>query len=1170
MARSVDEVFAARYGGAKPAAPKKKLPGVSIEDSARAAAAKHGIDERVFLRLIRQESAGDTAAVSKKGAIGLGQLMPDTARELGVDPTNPLENLDGSARYLKQQLDRFGSYDLALAAYNAGPTAVDRAGGIPDIPETQQYVKRIMGDSTDVKPKRSVDEAFAARYGAPAPAPVPAASYPQSPRPYSGKPDEPIEANPIGNPLEALVGGVATSGLKLPFAVGNKLLESVGRNAAQNVVAGAVSDIADQRNPLVGALPNAAVGGIAGPAGDFAGQAAGKLLGPAATRIKALIQSRLTKRLTELELESAGRVASPKNVKQIADLVRTSQELDAAAVPPPEPGVVRLPAGANRATARRLAKLEIERTGGTPTKAEVERMADLLESGGTLPRTPIAPEPNVHDIPMEPAPIKPTREGGLAPEPGMVGLEPTIRATPADFGVPPEPGSIEMAAGRAALEPLPPSKRRPLQAAIRAGGRVFTGGNHGEIFEGLPSELKTGVSPGIRGGAAAPDVESGFWDPATKQFFNENDPALRSGTTPGDVGVPNFRRLPPDANAVEVTPLETEPVAPQVVAGGQAPEPGAFVPPEKAGRLKGVEKPGEFTPPGKKAPAAQEAAGFKPPEKIPSAMDDIERHIAAGRPVPESVANSARAEVATALGADAGPVERVLQALRKAPRIINRQKALIRAERGRRAAAGAARRPEGGGGAAGFRQQKAAMAGEMTALDFEALHDVIPQADMDALHNMIYTSKKIDFFERMTAERGLTSMFSGKLPTTDELKKLRAVFGDAFVKEVLDKRGDLAKLGDIALQTLGGWRSFITSYDLSAPLNQGLYAAAGNPKEFVKALGSMFKSAVSPKAFDELANQIVNRPTYLLMRRSGLGLTDMGHILSDREEAFASSFAEKIPGVAASNRAYVAFLNKMRADVFDKMIREGRASGINLSGDEGLVFTRQVADFVNDATGRGKLQIPLGKDAKIDLSRHADLLNAGFFSPRLMMSRVRLLNPGLYVHQNPVVRKQALRSVLGMATAGGTLLGLAKAAGAEVEADPKATDFGRIKVGNTRYDIFGGFTQYARLAANMMPFAGGPDSGSRLDYLARFGQGKASPAAGFALDLLRGKDFKGMPLDQPLTYGGQDTAVPAWVADRFIPLMMQDIYDVMQEQGPTGALMSIPALFGVRMATYDG
>ena len=119
---------------------------MDYRQAARDAARKYGIDPEMFLRLIQQESSFRPDVVSPKGAIGLGQLMPATAKELGVDPTDPMQNLEGSARYLSQQLKRFGSPELALAAYNAGPTRVARLGRVPNIAETQNYVKTILGE----------------------------------------------------------------------------------------------------------------------------------------------------------------------------------------------------------------------------------------------------------------------------------------------------------------------------------------------------------------------------------------------------------------------------------------------------------------------------------------------------------------------------------------------------------------------------------------------------------------------------------------------------------------------------------------------------------------------------------------------------------------------------------------------------------------------------------------------------------------------------------------------------------------------------------------------------------------------------------------------------------------------------------------------------------------
>lgn len=119
------------------------------EGLARVAAKKYGLDPDIFVNMIQQESGFDPNAVSPRGAAGLGQLLQSTADSMGVDPFDPAQNLDGAARYLKKQLDtNEGDYSLALAAYNAGPAAVARYEGIPPYKETQDYVKKILGDST--------------------------------------------------------------------------------------------------------------------------------------------------------------------------------------------------------------------------------------------------------------------------------------------------------------------------------------------------------------------------------------------------------------------------------------------------------------------------------------------------------------------------------------------------------------------------------------------------------------------------------------------------------------------------------------------------------------------------------------------------------------------------------------------------------------------------------------------------------------------------------------------------------------------------------------------------------------------------------------------------------------------------------------------------------------
>jgi len=160
QSRLIDSRLSTQYGGsvrltpgyrAGEAAATEVIPAFrgsyrgAFLEVARAAARRHDVPEDLFLRLVQQESGWNPVAVSHKGATGLAQLMPGTAEKLGVDIDDPVQNLEGGARYLRMMYDRFGSWRLALAAYNAGPGAVEEHDGIPPFAETENYVRAILG-----------------------------------------------------------------------------------------------------------------------------------------------------------------------------------------------------------------------------------------------------------------------------------------------------------------------------------------------------------------------------------------------------------------------------------------------------------------------------------------------------------------------------------------------------------------------------------------------------------------------------------------------------------------------------------------------------------------------------------------------------------------------------------------------------------------------------------------------------------------------------------------------------------------------------------------------------------------------------------------------------------------------------------------------------------------
>lgn len=511
-------------------------------------------------------------------------------------------------------------------------------------------------------------------------------------------------------------------------------------------------------------------------------------------------------------------------------------------------------------------------------------------------------------------------------------------------------------------------------------------------------------------------------------------------------------------------------------------------------------------------------------------------------------------------------VQKVVAALKEAAPIRGNQEALYRAERAKRFARVMSTRSRVGG-EKGFYAELGQLKGELPKAQYESIRPQVDQGDIDNLFNAVRDNRTIGEWDKISARSGLVKLFSkegGGVPTNQELQLLNEVFGDELITTILSKRGKMDKFLDGVSQAWNLPKSLMSSIDLSAPLRQGLFLI-GKPKQFSDAVGTMFKTFSSDKALNALKENIVTRPTYPLMREFGLAITDTGTVLQGREELFMSNWAEKIPvlgsGVKASNRGYVGFLNKLRADTFDDLYNHAKRQGLDPEANPKLM--QDIAHFVNAATGRGSLK-------GVGLERAAVNLNTAFFSPRLIASRLTLLNPGYYAQLHPLVRKEAVKNLLSLAATGMTVLTLAKMGGAEVGSDPRSSDFGKIKVGDTRYDIWGGFQQYfvalSRIITGETVNSATGDvvglgekygSRTRKDIIVDVLENKYSPTMGYINRLLEGKDPAGQPYN-----------ILEQTQELLTPLTITGAKDIIQERGVGSLPMQIPALFGVGVQTY--
>lgn len=508
---------------------------------------------------------------------------------------------------------------------------------------------------------------------------------------------------------------------------------------------------------------------------------------------------------------------------------------------------------------------------------------------------------------------------------------------------------------------------------------------------------------------------------------------------------------------------------------------------------------------------------------------------------------------------------KVISVLAPAKMLSGKQKAIYKAEWGKRFAEAEAVGKKVKG-EAGFHAEKAKLKGEMQRVEYESVRNKLTQEELNAMYQKAADSPALTYPESIAVREGLDVLFGdpgGGVPIPSTITLMNRVYSKELIETIRGKRETWVKAREVMLEAASVPRAMMASFDLSFGFRQGIFLMARYPKEFFSSFGNQFKYFGSEKAYRALMENIVAKKNYPLARKGKLALTEMDATLGLREEAFLGGrLAEKIPiiglGIRASNRAYTGFANKLRFDVFDRLVEGARKMGHKPATDDFLL--NSITNFVNTASGRGNLKMA---------ERSAVALNAVLFSPRLISSRLKLMWPKYYINLHPFVRRQALQSLFSFLGTGITVLGLAKLAGAKVGGNWFSADFGKIGIGDTRIDIWGGFQPYVRTLAQAI---WGKTISTTTGKITKTGEGykpltrpgivwraakyKMSPVASFAFNLLEGKgtDYEKFKVDEE-------------VAQRFIPMVIQDIIDLAKEDPdllPLGAL----GIFGVGLQTY--
>jgi len=392
----------------------------------------------------------------------------------------------------------------------------------------------------------------------------------------------------------------------------------------------------------------------------------------------------------------------------------------------------------------------------------------------------------------------------------------------------------------------------------------------------------------------------------------------------------------------------------------------------------------------------------------------------------------------------------------------------------------------------------------------------------------------------------------------DKMIKLKLDREARLAKQEYENRSKLQKAKDLASESLDVVRTLQTNPDMSFFGRQGIKFMVTHPIKGAKLFWESAKQAFSQARYDRWLYDLHNSPAWKLIEDSGLAVLDPNTLhASMREEQWRSQLIHKIPVAGqvakASERAFTSAANMARVDWF--------MEGVDILRKQGKTFENAADEYkgwasaVNNMTGRGGL----GAFEPV-----AGQLAIPFWSPRLIASNINLLNPYYYYKLPKTARIMALKNMAQYTITGVAFLAMAHRLGAEVESDPRSSDFGKLKVGNSRYDIWGGGAQYIRAFAQILTATRKTNGGmQKLDTKnqevvgANLVRSKLSPLVGFGVDVTLGKNI----------VGEEVKLKDAWKLT--VPMLWNDINDARKDSGADGAAVAgVLSFLGIGAQTY--